>query len=315
MRILIVGAGGLGGFYGARLLAAGRDVTFLLRPKSAVRMVKSGLHMKSPAGDVSVPRPKVVTTDGLHETFDLVILTCKARDLEDAMESLAGAMGAETAILPLLNGMTHMAKLDERFGRERVLGGACYISATREADGTIRHMGQPDRVVFGDRDEPNGARIQAVAKEICGAGFEAERLDNILQAMWEKWSFIATSAGITCLMRAAIGDILAAGYGELPMQLLRENTSIAAAEGFPPSDDLMRRAEAMFHQVGSTFKASMLRDIEAGNPIEAQQIVGDLLERGRAKGLNTPLLEVVHAHLRSYEEQRKREQGKTGNRD
>jgi 2-dehydropantoate 2-reductase len=302
----MVGAGGLGGFYGARLLAAGRDVTFLLRPKSAERMLKDGLQMKSPAGDVSIANPAVVTAEQLHETFDLVILTCKARDLEDAMESLAGAMGPETAILPLMNGMTHMAKLDARFGRGRVLGGACYISATREADGTIRHMGQPDRVVFGDRDDPNGARILAVAKEICGAGFDAERLDNILQAMWEKWSFIATSAGITCLMRAAIGDLIAAGYEGLAMQLFRENTSIAAAEGFPAGRDLIGRAETMFSQVGSTFKASMLRDIEAGNPIEAQQIVGDLLELGRAKGLATPLLEVVHAHLRSYEEQRTR---------
>jgi 2-dehydropantoate 2-reductase len=167
-------------------------------------------------------------------------------------------------------------------------------------------MGQPDRVVFGDRDDPKAERIRAVAKEICGAGFDAERLDDILQAMWEKWCFIATSAGITCLMRAAIGDILAAGYGDLPMQLFRENTSIAAAEGFPAGADLIGRAETMFRQEGSTFKASMLRDIEAGNPIEAQQIVGDLLERGRAKGVATPLLELVHAHLRSYEEQRKR---------
>jgi 2-dehydropantoate 2-reductase len=282
MRILIVGAGGLGGYYGARLVEAGRDVTFLLRSESAKRLAAHGLRMKSPAGDVTIAYPQIVETGSLHETFDLVILTCKARDLDDAMNSLA------------------------RFGRGRVLGGACFISAVREADGTIRHMGQPDRLVFGDRDEPNSARIKQIEAAMCGAGFDAARLDNIMQAMWEKWSFIATSAGITCLMRASVGDIIAAGYSGLTMQLLSENTSIAAAEGYPVGAELLGRADRMFHEKGSTFKASMLRDMEAGNPIEAQQIVGDLLERGKTKGLKTPLLEVVHAHLRCYEEQRSR---------
>jgi len=305
MRILIVGAGGLGGYYGARLVEAGRDVTFLLRSESAKRLAAHGLRMKSPAGDVTIAYPQIVETGSLHETFDLVILTCKARDLDDAMNSLAPAMSAETAILPLLNGMSHMTALDARFGRGRVLGGACFISAVREADGTIRHMGQPDRLVFGDRDEPNGARIKQIEAAMCGAGFDAARLDNIMQAMWEKWSFIATSAGITCLMRASVGDIIAAGYSGLTMQLLSENTSIAAAEGYPVGAELLGRADRMFHEKGSTFKASMLRDIEAGNPIEGQQIVGDLLERGKSRGLHTPLLEVVFAHLRCYEESRK----------
>jgi 2-dehydropantoate 2-reductase len=270
-------------------------------------MAADGLRMKSPAGDVTVAHPQIVTVDQLHDAFDLVILTCKARDLEDAMNSFAPAMGPETAILPLLNGMAHMTALDARFGRGRVLGGSCFISAVREADGTVRHMGQPDRLVFGDRDEPAGARAKRVEAVMCGAGFDAARLDNILQAMWEKWSFIATSAGITCLMRGTVGDIVGAGYVGLTMQLLGETTSISAAEGFPVGAELLGRADRMFHEPGSTFKASMLRDIEAGNPIEAQQIVGDLLEHGKAKGLKTPLLEVVHAHLRCYEERRVRE--------
>jgi len=307
MRILMVGAGGLGGFYGARLLAAGRDVTFLLRPASAKRMAGEGLRMTSPAGDVTIAKPPIMTAEELHEIFDLVILTCKARDLEDAMDSLAPAMGAETAILPLLNGMAHMATLDERFGRGRVLGGACYISAARDADGTIRHMGQPDLMEFGDRDEPDGGRAMAIEAALAGAGFAVTRMRDIPQSMWEKWSLIATTAGITCLMRAAVGDIVAAGYAEMAMRLFAENTAILAAEGFPAGDGLLRRADKMYHEKGSTFKASMLRDIEAGNPIEAQQIVGDLLDYGRKKGVVTPLLEVVFANLRCYEERRNRE--------
>ena len=308
MRILMVGAGGLGGFYGARLLAAGRDLTFLVRPATAEQLDAKGLRMKSPAGDVTIDHPKTVTAENLHETFDLIILTCKARDLEDAITSLTPAMGPESMILPLLNGMAHMAELDARFGRKRVLGGSCFISATREADGTVRHLGQPDRLVFGDRDEPASERMQQVAEEICGAGFDAALVPNIEQAMWDKWCFIASSAGITCLMRAAIGDLVAAGVEGLALQLLTENGAIAAAYGHPLGADLKDRAHTMFQQKGSLFTASMLRDIEAGAPIEAQHIVGDLLEHGRAKGIATPLLEVVFAHLRCYEERRKREQ-------
>ena len=307
MRTLIVGAGGLGGFYGARLLAAGRDVTFLVRAKTAAQLAEHGLQMKSPAGDVSIAHPPMVLAEGITQPFDLIILTCKAGDLAGAMDSLAPAMGAGSMILPLLNGMAHMATLDARFGRGRVLGGACFISATRDADGTIRHLGQPDRLVFGDRDEPGSERIQRVADVLLNAGFEAQKLENIEQAMWEKWSFIATTAGITCLMRAAIGDIVAAGADHLSLQLFAENTAIAAAEGFVVGTALKGIAHRMLTQQGSTYTASMLRDREAGGPIEAQQIVGDLLEHGRRRQIATPLLELVHANLRCYEERRKRQ--------
>ena len=304
----MVGAGGLGGYYGARLAAAGRDVTFLVRARSA-ELLQHGLRVTSPDGDATIAAPRTVLAEQLHEVFDLVILTCKAGDLEDAMISMAPAVGPQTSILPLLNGMAHMAALDARFGRERVLGGACFISSTRAADGTVRHLGQMDKVVFGDRDEPAGERIRQVAALLLDAGFEAEMLAEIEHAMWEKWSFIATTAGITCLMRAAIGDIIAAGAEEMSFQLFAENTAILAAYGYPAGDGLKARAQTMLSQKGSTFTASMLRDMEAGAPVEARHIVGDLLEHGRAKGVPTPLLEVVWAHLRCYEERRLRERG------
>ena len=307
MRILMVGAGGLGGYYGARLLAAGRDLTFLVRAATAEQMAKQGLRMRSPAGDVTIDDPQTVQRESLHETFDLIILTCKARDLDDAIDSFAPAMGPESMVLPLLNGMAHMAKLDARFGRKRVLGGLCFISATRDADGTVHHLGQPDRLVFGDRDEPDSERMRQVAAQICGAGFDAALVSDIDQQMWEKWCFIAASAGITCLMRASVGDIVAAGFENMSLQLFAENGAIASAYDRALGADVTGRANTLFRQNGSQFTASMLRDLEAGRPIEAQHIVGDLLEHGRAKDIATPLLEVVFAHLRCYEERRKRE--------
>jgi 2-dehydropantoate 2-reductase len=311
MRILMVGAGGLGGYYGARLLAAGRDVTFLVRPATAEQLAAKGLRMTSPAGDVTIEQPQTVLAGNLQEHFDLVILTCKARDLDSAIDSLAPAMGPDSMVLPLLNGMAHMARLDARFGRARVLGGSCFISTTRGADGVVRHLGEPDRLVFGDRDDPAGERIEQVAKAMCGAGFDAGLVPDIEQAMWEKWCFIAASAGSTCLMRAAIGDLVAAGVEGIALRLFAENGSIAAAYGHPMGEEIVGRVNTMFHQKGSLFMASMLRDLEAGAPIEAQQIVGDLLELGRAKAIATPVLEIVFAHLRCYEERRKRQLGST----
>lgn len=310
MRILMVGAGGLGGYYGARLLAAKRDVTFLVRARTAEQLAAKGLRMTSPHGDVQIAAPKTLLAGDVRDPFDLIVLTCKAQDLDGATDALTPAVGGETTILPLLNGMAHMGALDARFGRERVLGGGCLISVTREAGGTIRHLGQVDQLFFGDRDEPEGDRIKRIAAELLDAGFEATLRVDILQAMWEKWSSIATTAGITCLMRAAVGDLVAAGADGLALQLLAENASIAAAEGFAPSEDFVGRMRGMLTQAGSLFTASMLRDIEAGAPIEAKQIVGDLLAIGRKRGLATPLLEVVHAHLRCYEERRSREKTK-----
>src|SRR5580700_8482441 len=135
MRILVVGAGAMGGYFGGRLLEAGRDVTFLVRPRRAAQLAKTGLLIRSPFGDASLPEPPTVTADALREPFGLIILSCKAYDLESAADSFAPAVGADTAILPLLNGMAHVDYLVARFGGTAALGGQCVISTTLDADG------------------------------------------------------------------------------------------------------------------------------------------------------------------------------------
>jgi 2-dehydropantoate 2-reductase len=307
MRILVVGAGSIGGYFGDRLLAAGRDVTFLVRPRRATELAKTGLAIRSRLGDVNVPAPPLVTADRLRDDFDLILLSCKAYDLDAAMDGVAPAVGAGTAILPLLNGMAHLDALAARFDGEHVLGGQCLISAVLDADGRVVHLNDTHLISFGERDGARSRRVEAIAAELSGAGFDMRLSESILQEMWEKWVFIATGAGITCLMRAAVGDIVAAGAADLATALLDECAAIAACQGFPPGEAAMQRSRAMFTASGSPLTASMLRDIERGAPIEAEHVVGDLLRRGGNDAAAASLLRTAYLHLKAYEARRARE--------
>src|SRR5258708_651317 len=308
MRILVVGAGSIGGYFGGRLLHAGRDVTFLVRERRAAQLAQTGLAIRSPLGDLDLPAPPTITAAALHEPFDLILLSVKAYDLDGAMDAFAPAVGPQTLILPLLNGMRHLDLLDERFGTDRVLGGQCVISTVLDADGRIVHLGAFQSLSFGARDGSRSEQLEAIASALSGAGFEARLSAAILQEMWEKWVFIATGAGITCLMRASIGDIVSADAGDLALALLDECAAIAAGQGFAPSTTATQRSRTTFTTPGSELTASMLRDIERGAPIEAEQIVGDLLRRGRREGqsqqVTSPLLFVAYAHLKTYEARR-----------
>jgi len=306
MRILVVGAGALGGYFGGRLLEAGRDVTFLVRERRAAQLAKTGLVVRSKLGDIDIPTPPTVNAETLQEPFDLILLSCKAYDLASAMDSFAPAVAANTAILPLLNGMAHLDALAARFGASAVLGGQCLISATLDAEGQVLHLNDTHFMSFGEQDGSNSPRAKAIATTLSEAKFESHLSAAILQEMWEKWAFIATAAGICCLMRAPFGDIVAAGAADLSVSMHKECCVIATENGFAPSKPTIERSRAMFTAPGSPIAASMLRDIERGAPIEADHVVGDLLRRG---GLSPdyPLLRIAYANLKAYEARRKRE--------
>ncbi len=305
MRILVVGAGAIGGYFGGRLLQAGRDVTFLVRPRRAAQLARTGLAIRSPRGDADVAAP-TLTADQLRDPYDLVLLSCKAYDLPGAMASFAPAVGPETAILPLLNGMAHLDLLERRFGAAAVLGGQCVISATLDGEGRVLHLAEAHNLSFGARDGSRGARLDAIAETLGGAAFEARLSGAILQEMWEKWVFIATGAGITCLMRSAVGDIVAAGAADLAAALLEECAAIAAGQGFAPGEAAMQRSRAAFTTAGSGLTASMLRDVERGARTEADHVLGDLLRRGGGEAGGRSLLRIAHAHLAAYEARRLR---------
>jgi 2-dehydropantoate 2-reductase len=304
MRILVVGAGAIGGFFGARLAAAGRDVTFLVRPKRAEQL-KGGLFVRSPKGDVKIAAPKLVTESTLGEPFDLVLLSCKSYDLDSAMDSFARAVGPATMILPLLNGESHIETLKKRFGAGAVLGGQCQISSTLDEQGHVVHLNDWHMLGFGELDGSRSARIEAVSESFTGANFEPQLSLHILQDMWEKWIFIATMAGITCLMRAALGDIEVAGGTSIALELFAECGAISGENGYVPRAAASERIRKTLSTAGSTLMASMLRDVEGHRRTEHEHILGDLL--ARAQGTRTPVLEICLAHLRAYEARRSRE--------
>lgn len=306
MRILVVGAGAIGGYFGARLLAAGSDVTFLVRPRRAAELAKTGLVVKSRLGDLALPTPPTVAAGAIAGPYDLVLLSCKSFDLAGAIDSFAPAVGPKTAILPLLNGMSHLDALAARFGDGAVLGGQCAISLTLDPEGRVLHLNDGGVLTFGERDGSRTPRIAAIAEAFAAAKIDGGPSEAILQEMWEKWVFIATAAGITCLMRAAVGDIVAAGAADRTLALLDEISAVAAAQGFAPRAAAAQRARTMLSAAGSPFTASMLRDVENGRPIEADHMLGDLLKRG-GKQDGFPMLRLAYAHLKAYEARRARQ--------
>ena len=310
MRVLVVGAGAIGGYFGGRLLQAGRDVTFLVRPRRAQELADTGLIIKSPRGDISIRKPATILSQNIGHPFDLVLLSCKAYDLAGAIDSFAAAVGPETLVLPLLNGMRHLDMLDERFGRSHILGGQCIIAATLDSQRAVVHLNDTHKLAFGERDGVNSDRIHRVASILERAGFDASLSEHIVQEMWEKWVFLATLASVTCLMRAPIGDIVASpGGSELIRCLLEECRSIAEGEGHAPRAAFLEQARAALTAAGSPLTASMFRDVEANAPVEADHIVGDLLRRRRAvlpNGNHLPHLATAYTHLKAYEARRSR---------
>jgi 2-dehydropantoate 2-reductase len=307
VRILVVGAGAIGGYFGARLLAAGRDVTFLVRERRAEQLRRNGLLVMSPMGNVNLPTPPLVSAKEIKSFYGLILVSSKSYDLESSIEDFANAMGPNSRVLPLLNGMRHLDVLDARFGPRRVLGGLARISSTLDADGCIHQLGTFNALAFGCRDAGETA-IDDVVEALRVPGFDALLSRDILHEMWEKWVFIAAAASSTSFMRATVGDIVAADAQDIPVQLLQECAAIAAANGFPPRDNARNAGLSILTSPGSAFTASMLRDIEQGSRIEAEHIVGDLLRRA-SKGPPAPLLSTAFAHLRAYEVRRKRESG------
>jgi 2-dehydropantoate 2-reductase len=301
MRILVVGAGAIGGYFGARLAVAGRDVTFLVRPKRAEQLA-GGLFVRSPKGDAKVAAPKLVTEATLVGPFDLVLLSCKAYDLESAMNSFAPAVGPATMILPLLNGESHIDTLKKRFGAAAVLGGQCQISSTLDEQGHVVHLNDWATLGFGELDGSRSKRIEAVNECFSGANFDPQLSEQILQDMWEKWVFIATMAGITCLMRASLGDIGTAGGTSIALELLAECSAISGKSGYALRPAITERISKTLTAPGSTLMASMLRDVEGHRRTEHEHILGALL--ARAQGTRTPVLEICLAQMRAYEARR-----------
>jgi 2-dehydropantoate 2-reductase len=301
MRMLVVGAGSTGGYFGGRLAQAGRDVTFLVRPARAAQLEERGLEILSPHGDYA-QHPKLVTAGRLSGSYDAILLTVKAFALESALSDMAAAVGPETMILPVLNGMKHVDVLADRFGRRSVVGCACKITASIDDRGRIVQHNLLQDMAYGEMDGVMSTRIQGLDRFMRGAGFDARLVSDIKREMWEKWILLAGLGGINCLMRGTIGEVAQAPRGsEFGARLLQEIVAVVEAVGVGPSPEFMVAAKAGLTEPGSTQTSSMYRDLLRGVPIEADQIIGDLVDRARAAGIETPLLGAIYTHLCVYQ--------------
>src|SRR5437763_2034174 len=251
MRILVLGAGAVGGYFGGRLAEAGRDVTFLLRGQRANALAEHGLTVNSPLGDFRVP-VKVATADRVGGPYDCVLLTAKHYDLDGAIASIGPAVGRQTAILPLLNGLVHLDRLDAAFGADRVLGGVAYVGAVMLPDGSIRHINRLSGIAFGERGGGVSERAKAIEQQFANTPVAAPANDNILQEMWEKFVMMGAMAGMNCLMRGNIGEIMGTQDGEaLMLAALAECRQVAEAAGYPPRPQARERVETMLTERGS----------------------------------------------------------------
>jgi 2-dehydropantoate 2-reductase len=301
-RILVLGAGGIGGYFGGRLAESGADVTFLVRDPRRKLLDERGLRIESPFGDARVA-VATVTAGGVEPIYDAIILTCKAYDLDAAVTAIAPALARTGYVLPLLNGVAHMDLLNRQFGRARVLGGTAKIQATLMPDGTVKQFNDWRTITFGEQSGEMTGRVAALAALFEAAkGVEALAVTDMPQRMWEKLVHLATAAAMTCLMRANVGEIVRTPDGRaIFLDQLRNSAAIAAANGHQPSDAFMQAWEQTFSQRDSLYATSMLRDIERGGRTEVEHILGFMLEKARAAGIACHTLRLAYTHIKAYE--------------
>jgi len=305
MRMLVVGAGSIGGLFGGRLVQAGRDVTFLVRPKRAEQLARTGLQIVSPHGDATV-HPQLLTSADLTAPFEVVLLSVKAYSLEPAMADIAESVGPGTMILPVLNGMRHLEVLGQRFGKGAVIGGACKAATRLDDQGRIVQLTRLQEILYGELDGSASPRIAALDAFMQGAGFTARATDSIALEMWRKWALLASIGGVTCLARANTGEIEAVPGGrDFLLAFFREVVAVIEAVGMPLGGDFLADTAKYLVRPGAPTTSSMYRDLMGGQATEAEQIIGDLLRRGQAAGVATPLLAACNVQLAAYEQRRR----------
>lgn len=301
MKILIVGAGGIGGYFGARLMEAGQDVTFLVRERRKAQLEKTGLNINSANGDMQLT-PKLITAQQQGGQFDLVILTTKSYQLEGAIEDIRPFLDETGMILPLLNGIAHVDDLVAAFGEERVLGGLCFIETTLDADGTVVQTSPMNQLVYGERSGIESARILEVQKAFAGTKADFVLSPNIEQDMWHKYLFITAMSGITAAMESPIGPIRDLESGQRTISaLLDELVSVMKAIGAPVKETIAEDQLAKINSLAPGMKSSMQRDMEKGQATESGHLQGYLLEKALAEEIAVPILDAIYTKLKIYD--------------
>ncbi|SDI26231.1 ketopantoate reductase family protein [Natribacillus halophilus] len=303
LKFLVVGAGAVGGYFGGRLFEAGEDVTFLVRPKRRQQLQKTGLVLQSVKGDANLAPPLI--EKGETDTFDVILLSTKAYQLENVASDLTPFMHEETVLIPLLNGMEHLETLKRFFKKEAILGGLCFIESTLTPEGYIQHTSSGHRLTFGELDGSQTDRVQNIADAFANTNADVQSSEQILKDMWRKYLFITTLSGITTLFNSPVGPIRASTEGlAFTRLLIQEITTVMQHTDAPIADDFAEKAWGQFMKLSAETKASMQKDIEKGLPVEADHIQGYLLKIAKDYDLDTPYLHTTYTNLKVYEQTR-----------
>ncbi|MFC8360726.1 ketopantoate reductase family protein [Streptomyces griseorubiginosus] len=299
MRILVVGAGAVGGFIGGRLVQAGREVDFLVRPGRAAQLRETGLRI---VDGESVEKFDVngLTVETLAGPYDLVLLCVKPESLPAVLDDIAPAVGEGTALVPFLNGMKHVDLVSDRYP-EAALGGVVKIVAHLESNGDIRQLLPGGRIDIGELDGAVTERVTAIEKALSIPGFAVTVPLDIVNAMWSKWVMIATIGAVTSLVRGTTGEAAAVvGGSGFTEQVLDEAASIAAAAGHPLSEKDLAEHRGLATAAGLHLTSSLSRELLAGRVTEVENVLGDLIDRARGFGLSVPRLDAAALTLRVH---------------
>ncbi|RLQ93350.1 ketopantoate reductase family protein [Falsibacillus albus] len=301
MKLLVVGAGAVGGYFGGRLAEKGEDVTFLVRENRKKQLEESGLIIKSIHGDVEL-QPKLITASEKDQVFDVIFISTKAYHLDEALVDLKGFVHEDTLILPMLNGISQLEKMEEYFPKDNILGGLCFIEATLNEGGHIVQTSSIHELVFGERSGERTERIERLDSVLRDSGAAIRLSDQIMQEMWHKYLFISTMSGVTSLFRSSIGPIREQEEGrKVMLQLIEEVNAIAVSVNAPVSPDIKENLSAKLTEIGYGMKSSLQRDMEKGSLIEAEHLFGNLLNIAKENDVQTPILNVIYANLKIYE--------------
>ena len=307
MRIAIIGAGGVGGYLGGLLIREGHDVALIARGEHLRALRADGLRVRSVHGDFDA-RP-AAATDRPEEVgpVDLVVFATKTYDTEAAAARTVSLLGPRTAVLSLQNGVESVALLEARYGSGRVLAGAIWVVSTVEAPGTIRQESQVRRIALGEVGGQVSDRARAVAEVLASTGCDVEVTDQIESVLWSKLLFIAPIGGLTALMRAPVGSILAdPGAEELLRRGMEEVEAVARAQGIPLDREIVKSTLAFARNLEPTTTSSMQRDVEAGRRTESDALHGAVVRAGARTGIPTPVHAVCWTCLRVMQSARPR---------
>jgi 2-dehydropantoate 2-reductase len=299
MRLLVVGAGAVGGFLAARFLDGGHDVTVLVRLRRAARLREEGLIITGASGP-RVFRPAVITAAEVTEPYDVVVLAVKAEALTAVMDEIRPGVGPATVVVPFLNGMGHVARLRKQFG-PAVIGGVLRIATQLTDTGAVEVLAPMFEVEIGEFGAAPSRRVETLVAAFRDAGADVTVSPDITAAMWVKWVFIASVGAVTSLMRAPVGDVAAVPGGtQFARAVVAEAAAVAEAAGHPVPADQVKGIEHTVTAPESAVTSSLSRDLIAGRPTEVDAVIGDLVDRAQALGLSTPVLSLTTLALRVH---------------